>query len=94
MEQKKEVLFEKLRRYIGNGTLKVQGNERQVSIICQDKNEILVRALSADEKTRLLRHRDHNITCACYGKKDFIFNVSIECMDCYEVLFDLDNPEI
>ncbi len=43
----------------------------------------------------LKRHVGHNIECATYGYEDnkgiyHPVNVSIECMDCYEVLMDFD----
>ena len=38
---------------------------------------------------QLLRHVGHHIVCVVYGDND---NVSLECEDCCEVLFDMDNP--
>lgn len=41
----------------------------------------------------LKKHIGHDIACVGYGKKEII-NVSIECEDCNEVLFDFEKyPE-
>ena len=40
---------------------------------------------------KIARHIGHNIEVATYG--DPIVNVSVECMDCYEVIVDADNPD-
>lgn len=40
---------------------------------------------------RLKHHVGHKVTCVGYGTSD-IQNVSIECEDCDEVLFDIDAP--
>jgi len=42
---------------------------------------------------RLLLHVGHEIEIVTYGEIDQPpHNVSVECMTCMEVLFDLDNP--
>lgn len=38
------------------------------------------------EYKAILRHKGHNIECVTYGKQ----NVSIECIDCMEVLKSID----
>ena len=38
---------------------------------------------------KLLTHVGHNIQIVTYGK-DVPVNVSIECVDCYEVIYDVD----
>ena len=38
----------------------------------------------------LLRHQGHEIEVATYG--DPVVNVAVECLDCCEVLFDMDSP--
>jgi hypothetical protein len=35
----------------------------------------------------------HDIECVVYGNGNDIRNVSVECMDCYMVLLDYDNPD-
>ena len=40
---------------------------------------------------KIARHLGHNIEVATYG--DPIVNVSVECMDCHEVIVDAENPE-
>jgi len=47
--------------------------------------------MGANSFKELKRHLGHKIVCACYGKP--IQNVSIECEDCNEVLFDYDKEE-
>ena len=46
--------------------------------------------MSVDFKT-LLAHRGHEIEITTYGVGDTVFNVSLECLDCNEVLLDFDN---
>lgn len=41
---------------------------------------------------KLAPHVGHQVVCAGYGQ-DSIVNVSIECEDCSQVLYDLDAPE-
>ncbi len=38
---------------------------------------------------KLCRHTGHHVVCTYYGEKE-ISNISIECEDCYEVLYDVD----
>lgn len=46
--------------------------------------------MSALDYKDLSRHVGHNVQCVQYGKQ----NVSVECEDCSEVLFDFDRyPE-
>ena len=42
------------------------------------------------EFDRLCSHAGHEIEIATYGND---YNVSIECIDCHEVLHSLDNPK-
>lgn len=39
----------------------------------------------------LLSHAGHRIEIVTYGTLDDIRNVSIECIDCNEVIADMDN---
>ena len=87
-------MFEKMKDYIGNQDLSVRRNGDEVFIICESDHEILVTAKSDLEKRNVKEHIDHDIHCACYGRDDVIVNISIECMDCYEVLYDENNPDI
>ena len=41
----------------------------------------------------LLSHAGHRIEIVTYGTLDDIQNVSIECVDCNEVIADMDNLE-
>jgi len=44
---------------------------------------------NAFEFDRLRAHIDHNIAIAVYGDN---VNISVECTDCNEVLYSVDNP--
>lgn len=37
---------------------------------------------------RLLEHKGHALTVATYGKGEVVYNVSLECADCGEVVWD------
>lgn len=41
----------------------------------------------------LLTHFGHKIEIAKYGRGEEIQNISIECVDCYEVLGDTDTDD-
>jgi len=38
-------------------------------------------------------HIGHKIECVRYGQGDECLNVAVECVDCNEVLFDLNEDE-
>ena len=42
---------------------------------------------------KLLSHAGHRIEIVTYGTLDCPHNVSIECVDCNEVIVDMDSPE-
>lgn len=42
-----------------------------------------------DEK-KLLDHVGHALTVSTYGKHEVVWNISIECGDCSEILWDKD----
>lgn len=50
--------------------------------------------MSVSNFKELLAHVGHNIECVTYGNDDDIVNVSLECVDCDEVLLDIDNDKI
>ena len=50
--------------------------------------------MSVSNFKELLAHVGHNIECVTYGNNDDIVNVSLECVDCDEVLLDFDNNKI
>ena len=39
---------------------------------------------------KLKRHQGHNIECVMYGDD---VNMSVECVDCHEIIIDYDNPK-
>ena len=50
--------------------------------------------MSAFNYEELERHVGHNIVCVRYtDENNVVYNVSLECEDCCEVLLDFDNPE-
>ena len=46
-----------------------------------------------EDFNKLLSHAGHRIEIVTYGTLDDIRNVSIECVDCNEVIVDMDNPD-
>jgi hypothetical protein len=42
----------------------------------------------------LRQHIGHKIVCVCYSDGEFIYNVSLECETCSEVLISYDNPKL
>ena len=42
----------------------------------------------------LMEHVNHTITVATYLYNAEVYNVSIECLDCNEVLLDFDRPDV
>ena len=42
---------------------------------------------------KIARHIGHTIEVASYGNLLRPVNVAVECMDCYEVIVDADNPD-
>ena len=50
--------------------------------------------MSVSNFKELLAHVGHNIECVTNGNDDDIVNVSLECVDCDEVLLDFDNNKI
>jgi hypothetical protein len=42
----------------------------------------------------LRRHIGHKIACVCYSDGEFVYNVSLECETCFEVLISYDNPKL
>lgn len=43
---------------------------------------------------RMEQHLGHDIEVARYGTPDLTYNMAIECLDCGEVIFDIDNGYI
>lgn len=42
---------------------------------------------------KLKHHVGHSVVCVGYGHDDDIVNISVECEECNEVLFDISGPE-
>ena len=45
-------------------------------------------------KERLLPHAKHAIEIAWYGKEGDPWSITVECMDCHEVLIDFEREHI
>lgn len=63
-----------------------------------DSNKVVLSSATSPDSPfycsaeKLAPHVGHQVVCAGYGQ-DHIVNVSIECEDCSQVLYDLDAPE-
>lgn len=68
---------------MGNYTVRTEDNRVVLSSATSEENPFWCPA------DKLAPHVGHNVVCVCYGDDD-IENVSIECEDCNEVLFDID----
>lgn len=90
--------FELLRKYIGQ-KLKVVGCNGCYSVKTLEDQTVLsnyengVAAIHCDT-AKLEPHVGHDVLCVCYGDADLLWDVSVECVDCCEVIFDKSNPEI
>lgn len=87
--------FEWLRQFVG---VKMQVTEANgiYTVRTMDNRVIVSSGASMDSPLycpaeRLEDHVGHSIVCAGYGDDELV-NVSIECDDCHEVLFDIDAP--
>ena len=70
---------------MGNFTVRTDGNKVVLSSATSPDNPFYC------PKEKLEPHVGHTIACVGYGN-DEIVNISIECEDCNEVLFDIDAP--
>lgn len=72
--------------------------EGNIAIVCKGDKRVLVCAQKSaiDELdyfyAKLKSHVGHNVECTQYGKGEDIWNIAIECLDCQDVIFSLDNP--
>ena len=72
---------------MGNYTVRTQGNKVVLSSATSPENPFYCSA------EKLSHHVGHAVVCVGYGD-DEIVNISIECEDCSEVLFDIDSPHV
>ena len=72
---------------MGNYTVRTQGNKVVLSSATSPENPFYCSA------EKLSHHVGHAVVCVGYGD-DEIVNISIECEDCSEVLFDIDSPNV
>ena len=91
-----KALFEYMKQFVGaemkvlesmgNYTVRTLDNKVVLSSACQPTD----RFYCSPEK--LAPHVGHAVICVGYGQNKIV-NISIECEDCNEVLFDMDAPE-
>lgn len=72
---------------MGNYTVRTQGNKVVLSSATSPENPFYCSA------EKLSPHVGHAVVCVGYGD-DEIVNISIECEDCSEVLFDIESPHV
>ena len=87
--------FGRLRQFIGE-TMNVTEAMGNYTVRTQS-NRVVLSSATSPENTfycsaeKLSPHVGHAVSCVGYGD-DEIVNISIECEDCSEVLFDIDAP--
>ncbi len=92
----KDTPFGWLSQFIGE-TLRVTEAMGNYTVRNRDNKVILSSAASPDADfycpaEKLENHVGHKVVCVAYGG-DEVVNISIECEDCGEVLFDIDRLE-
>ena len=90
-----KVLFEYMKQFIG-AEMKVLESMGNYTVRTQDNKVVLSSACKPTDRfycspKKLAPHVGHAVICVGYGQ-DEIVNISIECEDCNEVLFDIDAP--
>ena len=90
-----KVLFEYMRQFIG-ADMEVMESRGIYTVRTKDNKVILSSGCKATDRfycspEKLKPHVGHAVVCIGYGQ-DEIVNISIECEDCNEVLFDIDAP--
>lgn len=90
-----KVLFEYMKQFIGV-EMKVSGSDGQYTVSTPDGKVVLSSTCKPTDRfycspEKLAPHVGHSVTCVAYGQDDVV-NISIECEDCNEVLFDIDAP--
>lgn len=88
--------FEWLRQFIGS-VMHVTENMGNFAVRTDDNKIVLTSSTTPDSPfycpaEKLEPHVGHKLSCVGYGV-DELLNISIECDDCNEVLFDLTAPE-
>lgn len=83
-----------LKQFIGQ-EMKVTESMGNYAVRTLDNKIVLTSSTTPDnvfycEAETLERHLGHKLACVGYGSDDDIVNVSIECEDCNEVIFDID----
>lgn len=95
--EKQESPFEYMKQFIG-AEMKVLDGLGQYTVRTMDNKVVLSSGFSATDRfycspEKLKPHHvGHSVICVGYGQ-DEIVNISIECEDCNEVLFDIDSPQ-
>lgn len=90
-----KVLFEYMKQFVG-AEMKVLESMGHYTVRTQDNQVVVSSACKPTDRfycspEKLKPHVGHAVICVGYGQ-DEIVNISIECEDCNEVLFDIDAP--
>lgn len=90
--------FEWLRQFIG-ASMRVLESMGIYTVRTADNKVILSSASGPDTPfycpvENLAPHVGHEVVCVAYGDEEDLANISIECEECGEVLFDINAPEI
>ena len=88
--------FEYMRQFIG-AKLTVMEGMGTYTVRTEDNKVVLSSAFSVMDRfycspEKLKPHVGHNVVCVGYGE-DSIVDISIECEDCNEILFDIELEE-
>lgn len=88
-----KVLFEYMKQFIG-AEMKVLEAMGQYTVRTLDNKVVLSSACQPTDRfycspEKLKPHVGHAVICVGYGQNEIV-NISIECEDCNEVLFDID----
>lgn len=86
--------FEWLKQFIGQEMM-ITENMGNYAVRTLDNKIVLTSSTSPDnvfycDAENLEMHIGHSLACVGYGEGDDIENISIECEDCNEVLYDLE----
>lgn len=86
--------FEYLRQFIGVPMKVTEAKAGTCTVRTNDGKVIVSSAFPETDpfycpEAKMRGHVDHSVVCVGYGDEDIV-NVSIECEDCGEVIFDID----
>lgn len=90
--------FEYMKQFIG-AEMKVLTAGNVTTVRTAENKVVLSTGFAPDSpfyctEEKLLHHTGHSVVCVGYGSGDEVVNISIECEECNEVLFDINAPEV